>query len=111
MCKALWISSWLLLLGTLTNGFQPVHLDLYYETLCPDCTEFISGQMYPAWEKLKNTGIFTLKLYPFGNAREFVYANGTLGYKCQHGDKECRGNFLEACVIKVAFHQFLKVAH
>jgi hypothetical protein len=36
---------------------RPVHLDLYYESLCPDCSEFITTQLYPTWRKLLNTGI------------------------------------------------------
>ncbi len=35
---------------------KPVQMDLYYEALCPDCTGFITKELYPVWEALKNTG-------------------------------------------------------
>ena len=35
-----------------------------------------------------------------GNAHERELANGTYAYDCQHGEEECKGNFLEICIIK-----------
>ena len=79
---------------------KSVHLDLYYESLCPDCSGFIRDQLLPSWNRLQNSGIFTLSLYPYGNARETKLDNGTYVYKCQHGEDECFGNLVEACIIK-----------
>ena len=79
---------------------KSVHLDLYYESLCPDCSGFIQDQLLPSWNRLQNSGIFTLSLYPYGNARETKLDNGTYIYKCQHGEDECFGNLVEACIIK-----------
>ena len=86
--------------GKIASKAGSVNLDLYYESLCPDCSGFIHEQLIPTWNRLRNTGIFTLSLYPYGNARETKLANGTYVYKCQHGEDECFVNFIEACVIK-----------
>lgn len=39
-----------------------------------------------------------LKLYPYGNAHEEKLPDGHYKYICQHGDLECQGNFVEACI-------------
>ena len=39
-----------------------------------------------------------IKLYPYGNAHEKKLPNGHYAYTCQHGDLECKGNFIEACI-------------
>ena len=39
-----------------------------------------------------------LRMYPYGNAHEKKLPNGTYVYECQHGAKECQGNFIEACI-------------
>ena len=78
-----------------------VHLDLYYESLCPDCSGFIQSQLKPTWERLHGSDIMSISLYPFGNAREHELTNGTYVYTCQHGEEECFGNFVEACILKM----------
>jgi len=91
----------LLLFSPIVFAIQPVHLELYYESLCPDCSGFIINQLLPTWNKLKNTSAaFTLSMFPFGNARETELTNGTFVYHCQHGEEECKGNLLEICIIK-----------
>ena len=38
-------------------------------------------------------------MYPYGNARRTK--NGTSwSFSCQHGTRECQGNFIETCAIK-----------
>ena len=83
------------------NSFNKVHLDLYYESLCPDCSSFIQSQLKPTWERLHRSKIMSISLYPFGNAKEHELANGTFTYTCQHGEEECFGNFVEACILKL----------
>jgi len=78
----------------------PIKVELYYESLCPGCRNFITTMLYPAWEKLKDTGIMKVELYPYGNAHQTQNKNGTWEFDCQHGDKECLGNILEVCVMK-----------
>ncbi|KAI3980860.1 hypothetical protein MKX01_025425 [Papaver californicum] len=73
-----------------------VSLALYYETLCPGCTDFIVNY----FQKIFTSGvtdIMDLKLVPYGNA--IVGENNTI--ICQHGPEECFLNQVEACAIHV----------
>ena len=46
-------------------------------------------------------GIFEIELYPYGNAHEEKLPNGTYQFHCQHGEKECIGNLIEACILDI----------
>ena len=46
------------------------------------------------------SGILDIKMYPYGNAHEKKLPDGHYAYECQHGDVECQGNFIEACIQK-----------
>jgi len=73
-----------------------VALDLYYETLCPYCSNFIVNYL----DKLFDSGLISavdLNLIPYGNAK--IGSNGTI--TCQHGPMECLLNTIEACAISV----------
>ena len=48
---------------------QPVSVVLYYESLCESCHYFITGQLMPTWEKVKDIGLMNVTLLPYGNAR------------------------------------------
>ncbi|CAA3000961.1 gamma-interferon-inducible lysosomal thiol reductase-like [Olea europaea subsp. europaea] len=75
---------------------EKVTLEIYYESLCPYCSNLIVNYLY----KLFDTGIIAitqLKLIPYGNAK--IRANGTI--TCQHGQYECLLNTVEACAIDV----------
>ncbi|KAK6943196.1 Gamma interferon inducible lysosomal thiol reductase GILT [Dillenia turbinata] len=79
------------------QNFQKVDLTLYYESLCPACTEFISHSFLDViTEHLMP--IVNLKLVPWGNAR--LFSDGS--FACQHGPDECFLNTVEACIIN--FH-------
>ena len=43
------------------SASEPVLVELYYESLCPYCREFINDQLYPTFVKLANTGTFLHK--------------------------------------------------
>ncbi|XP_076957228.1 gamma-interferon-responsive lysosomal thiol protein-like [Bidens hawaiensis] len=71
-----------------------VKLNLYYESLCPFCQNFILNDL----PKIYDNGlidIIDLKLSPYGNAK--LLDNGTI--VCQHGKQECKLNTVEACAI------------
>ncbi|KAJ6831067.1 uncharacterized protein M6B38_350145 [Iris pallida] len=71
-----------------------VTLSLYYETLCPYCSNFIVNYL----PKIFDDGLISvvdLELVPYGNAR--IGPNGTIS--CQHGRYECLLNTVEACAI------------
>ncbi|KAM9831496.1 gamma-interferon-inducible lysosomal thiol reductase-like [Neosynchiropus ocellatus] len=76
----------------------PVSVTLYYESLCPACRVFITQQLFPTWTMLQD--IMTVSLVPYGNAQEVSSANAP--FSCQHGEAECRGNMIEACVLHLA---------
>ncbi|XP_037570164.1 gamma-interferon-inducible lysosomal thiol reductase [Dermacentor silvarum] len=76
---------------------EPVNLTLYYEGLCPDCHEFILGQLWPTFGKLEE--YLELDLLPFGNA-DMKVANGTVTFQCQHGPDECLINEVQTCAVK-----------
>merc|ERR550519_327810 len=91
---------------------SPVLVELYYESLCPGCKHFITTMLYPTFDKLKDTGIIKIAMYPYGNAHETQNPDGSWKYECQHGEEECVGNLLEVCVMahmKFDFHLYLPV--
>lgn len=77
---------------------NPVELTLYYEVLCPDCRQFVAGELNKA---LKTVGsIMNLTLVPYGNGREkFDEKTGLWKFTCQHGVTECWGNTLHNCLM------------
>uniref|UniRef100_A0A7N0VIC0 Gamma-interferon-inducible lysosomal thiol reductase n=1 Tax=Kalanchoe fedtschenkoi TaxID=63787 RepID=A0A7N0VIC0_KALFE len=72
-----------------------VSLALYYETLCPYCSNFIVNYLHKLFEDDQLMDIVDLKLVPYGNAK--ISQNGTV--VCQHGKWECVLNKVEACSI------------
>ena len=70
-----------------------VNFTLYYETLCPDCREFMKTQLHKAYGSILD--IMNISLVPYGNAQE-TYDSSTQLYQfdCQHGAQECLGNLI-----------------
>ncbi len=79
----------------ISDSASPVQVNLYYETLCPYCKTFVINQLAPVDAKLKKTGIMSLSMFPYGNAR-YVVHNSTqdVTFTCQHGVEECKGNMI-----------------
>ncbi|GFS38570.1 gamma interferon responsive lysosomal thiol (GILT) reductase family protein [Actinidia rufa] len=73
-----------------------VKLSLYYEALCPFCTNFIVNNLAKIFEN-GLISVVDLRLVPWGNA--FVKDKKT--WVCQHGPDECLLNTVEACAIRV----------
>jgi len=77
---------------------KAVNFTIYYEVLCPDCKEFISGQVSKAYSLLSE--IMNLVLVPYGNAKQTLNQTTQMWeFTCQHGVDECWGNKLHACMI------------
>ncbi|XP_003369544.1 gamma interferon inducible lysosomal thiol reductase family protein [Trichinella spiralis] len=74
-----------------------IKLTLLYETLCPDCQEFILNtlQRYD-WKYGQDSVDFNL--IPYGNARR-TQLNNTWTKQCQHGPVECALNKVPGCSI------------
>lgn len=96
-------------------GPQPLKVEIFYETLCPHCHDFIAQNLASVWNDTELRSRIDVKLYPYGNARTVSVVNVSDGYKywhkdvaekglenvfnCQHGQEECFGNMLQACAI------------
>ncbi|XP_072297958.1 gamma-interferon-inducible lysosomal thiol reductase-like [Eucyclogobius newberryi] len=77
---------------------DPVKIELYYESLCPGCRNFITSMLYPTSVLLGD--IMDLTLVPYGNAQESFDGDKYI-FKCQHGVDECVGNMIEACLLNL----------
>ena len=83
------------------NIFIP-KIQVYTESLCPDCINFITTSFKDFYYKVQNPNLAQIEFIPYGNARE-VYNTSTNKYDftCQHGEKECYGNLIETCSIQI----------
>jgi len=78
---------------------QQIQIELFTESLCPDCIQFVTTSLASA---INATDLFTMAnitIYPYGNAFERQSTTSTTDwiYTCQHGPTECYGNAVEAC--------------
>jgi interferon gamma-inducible protein 30 len=80
-------------LGRAINADDKVNFALYYETLCPDCRNFMTTELTRAYQSVLS--ITNISIVPYGNARE-TYDSTTQLYEftCQHGAPECLGNII-----------------
>ena len=76
-----------------------VKVDFYYESLCPYCQQFMEKSLKIAASTKDFWKICDFNLYPYGNARR-AQNGSSWSFTCQHGIKECQGNFIETCAIK-----------
>jgi len=103
MTKALSAAIFLVLtiINIVMSQSNPVNVEVYFESYCPDSIRFINNQLYPAWKKFKGLDVIDLKLFPYGKA-ERDFTDGQYEFSCQHGSKECQVNIIENCVIDVS---------
>lgn len=82
---------------SLTSAQTPVHVSIYYESLCPDSIKFITTQFYPTWEMMMK--YMTVEFIPYGNSNTTKDGDGHYTFECQHGPAECLGNKVQACAL------------
>ena len=93
----------LLILITFTNQEKYVpKIQVYVESLCPDCVNFITKSFKHFYENVKKPNLADIEFIPYGNAHE-TYNNetGKWEFTCQHKENECYGNLIETCAIQV----------
>ncbi|KAJ9694039.1 hypothetical protein PVL29_009833 [Vitis rotundifolia] len=84
--------------GVSVSSVDPnrVTLSVYYETLCPYCSNFIVRDLLKIFEN-GLISIVNLRMIPWGNAE--LRPDKT--FQCQHGPAECVLNTVEACAITI----------
>ncbi|XP_011502332.1 PREDICTED: gamma-interferon-inducible lysosomal thiol reductase-like [Ceratosolen solmsi marchali] len=78
-----------------------IHVDIYYESLCPYSALFITKQFIPVYQYLQD--LITVTFIPFGKATAIGYP---IKFMCQHGPSECIGNQAQACALTEIIHNF-----
>ncbi|CAK7343810.1 unnamed protein product [Dovyalis caffra] len=76
---------------------QKVNLSVYYEALCPSCTNFIVQNLIRVFDD-DLINIINLRMVPWGNAHVNKTDNTII---CQNGHDECVLNTIQACAINV----------
>lgn len=77
---------------------EPVKIEVYSESLCPDCRGYITNMLYPSAVLLGD--IMDLTVIPYGNAHE-NFDGQKYVFTCQHGEPECLGNIIQACLLNL----------
>mmetsp|Transcript_31297 Transcript_31297/g.89815 ORF Transcript_31297/g.89815 Transcript_31297/m.89815 type:complete len:275 (-) Transcript_31297:118-942(-) len=92
-----------------------VHLDVFYESMCPYCHKFFNETLRFFWQDDEIRPLVDLDLHPAGNLQAIPMASVSKGYLfwhpektnhsyvylCQHGESECLGNLIHMCAKKV----------
>jgi interferon, gamma-inducible protein 30 len=85
----------LVVLGSAQTDDRVV-VNIYSESLCPDCMDFFET----SFKQAVNTADFELickyDVFPYGNAHQ-TKVGSEWQFTCQHGAEECYGNLLEVC--------------
>merc|ERR1711970_105652 len=73
-------------------------LDVYYESLCPYSRQFIREEVFPAYSTLAD--YFDVFFIAYGNSDTTGDMESGFSIQCQHGERECVGNVVQACTVK-----------
>mmetsp|Transcript_27761 Transcript_27761/g.64140 ORF Transcript_27761/g.64140 Transcript_27761/m.64140 type:complete len:257 (-) Transcript_27761:42-812(-) len=77
-----------------------IRVDIFYETLCPDCQSLLGESLLTLWKDPTMQAALRVHLHPSGNV-ELTSVGDAQELNCQHGTDECHGNALHACAMKV----------
>jgi len=93
-----------------------VRIEIYYETMCPDCQKLITTSLAQIMGAQDFQDRVQLVLFPYGNGQSLHKNKVSEGYRffhpelnyvgmdyifvCQHGPDECKGNMIQACIIQ-----------
>jgi len=83
--------------ASVPNNTELLRVELYIESLCPFCINFIATTFAKANAVEGFYDMVNFTVYPFGNAQETQVGNSSWNYTCQHGPMECYGNQVENC--------------
>ncbi|XP_071450061.1 GILT-like protein 1 [Hetaerina americana] len=94
--------------SSVTYAQSTVHVDIYYESLCPDSMAFITKQFYPTYKKMAK--YMKVNFIPYGNSNTTKdEVTGVLSFVCQHGPDECFGNKVQSCALAHLTDEMKKV--
>jgi interferon gamma-inducible protein 30 len=89
---------------SLINSAAVPQIDLYVESLCSDCQDFIGGSFAKYLQNPDYASLAHINFYPYGNAKE-VKVGENYEFTCQHGANECYGNIIETCSLNKMSHE------
>ena len=97
------LSSLFILLSIISLSSCQKHvpkIQVYIESLCPDCQYFINRSLKDFVEMVTKPNLADIELVPYGNADEtYDEKTGKWVFECQHKENECYGNLIETCLI------------
>uniref|UniRef100_A0A7N8XFP8 Gamma-interferon-inducible lysosomal thiol reductase n=1 Tax=Mastacembelus armatus TaxID=205130 RepID=A0A7N8XFP8_9TELE len=74
----------------LNQAVSPVSVTLYYESLCPACSLHLPAAL---------------------SHLDVILLSANSPFTCQHGEPECRGNMIEACIIHLSGHSAFHIIY
>ncbi|XP_055904291.1 GILT-like protein 1 [Eupeodes corollae] len=90
---------------TITGAVEEkINVLVMYESLCPDSVRFMTNQLGPNYDSLKD--VINVNLVPFGKSES---VNNGAQFFCQHGPAECEGNRMQSCVLDQTSNQDAQV--
>ena len=96
--KIIIILSIFLALTIYVSAEEPLQIQFFTESLCPDCIQFLTTSLAQAIKVPNFLDMANITIYPYGNAYEsYDSTTGLWIFKCQHGSTECYGNLVEVC--------------
>jgi len=85
---------------TIINCLEVPNIEVFVESLCPDCQDFIGGSFANLVKNPDYLKMAKITFYPYGNAKERENGAGKYEFTCQHGPNECYGNTVEVCAMR-----------